>query len=153
MRRIFQTNFLLTAILFCIFGFGISGCGRNSPAKLEEVRIKSILINCRAFATDHDENYPSALADLHPKYSNLVSNLYSPPFEKHDNSPLPFHFRTGLKVGAKVDEPLVISPQTVKGKVNVGYLGGFIRRLELAEAQKILNQSGWSQSAPPIPAE
>ena len=130
----------------------MSGCGGKSPIKLEEIRVKSILINCRAFATDHDGNYPESLADLHPKYIDLVSNFYSPPFAKHDNTPRPFHFRRGLKVDAKVDEPLVISPHTVKGKVNVGYRGGFIRRLELAEAQRILTQPGWSQEAPPLAA-
>ena len=144
MMAVFRlTIFLLPALL-------LNGCGRNSPEKMEAARVRSILIGSRAYATDHEGEYPSSLTDLHPKYIALISSFYSPPREKRRESAEPFHYRSGLKVNSKVDEPLVISPRSVKGKVCVGYRGGFMRKVDVTKAQKLLNETGWSQSAPPL---
>lgn len=142
--RIFQIAVLfLTACL-------LSSCARRERNKLEHARVQAILIHCRAYATDHDGKYPPALADLHPKYINLVSNFYSPPHSAAEDKPQAYYYRPGLHVGAKIDEPLVVSPHVIKGKVNVGYLGGFIRKLPKEEAQKILGKPDWEQLAPPV---
>ena len=131
-------------------GLSLVSCGDSSRTKLEHARVKSILIYSRAYATEHNGKYPGALADLHPKYIDLVSNFYSPPQSETENQPQPYYYRPGLKVGSKIDEPLVVSPHVVKGMVNVGYLGGFIRQLEFEEVQKLLSQPGWVQKAPPL---
>jgi hypothetical protein len=127
----------------------LTGCGKSARNKIEEARVLSILVNCRAFATDHEGNYPKVLADLHPKYVDLVDVFYSPPYSVAEDKPQAYYYRTGLKVGALVDEPLVVSPHVIKGKVNVGYLGGFIRTLDKEEAERILKQPDWTQQAPP----
>lgn len=138
--------FAVVAIATCLFA--LSGCGNSSRSKMEHARVQSILIHCRAYATDNDGRYPTALADLYPKYINLITNFYSPPNSAAEDKPQAYYYRPGLNVGAKVDEPLVVSPHVVKGKVNVGYLGGFVRTLPKEDAQKILGGPNWVQQAP-----
>ncbi len=136
----------MLVLCFCL----LTGCGQGGRTKIEHARMLSILVNCRAFATDHEGDYPTVLADLHPKYVDLVDVFYSPPFSEAEDKPQVYYYRTGLKVGALVDEPLVVSPHVIKGMVNVGYLGGFIRKLDKEEAEKILKQPNWTQQAPPL---
>ena len=137
-------NFLFLVLVACF----LTSCGKGRRTKLEHARIETILLQSRAYATDHKDIYPTSLDDLYPKYIDLATIFYSPPQSEAEEVPQAYYFRTGLKVGAKMDEPLVVSPHVVRGKVNVGYIGGFIRKLEYEEAQKILTLNGWLQEAP-----
>lgn len=137
----------ILCLAMCSF---FTGCAGNKRNKLELARIQSILIHCRAYATDHNDRYPPNLSALHPKYINLTNNFYSPPHSAAEDKPQAYYYRPGLHVGAKIDEPLVVSPHVIKGKVNVGYLGGFIRRLPKEDAQKILGKPDWEQIAPAL---
>jgi len=133
-----------------LFAFALSACG-DSVNNLERVRILSIVVNCRAYATDHDGKYPEKLDDLHPRYIDLADNFYSPPRNETETEVQPYYYRPGLLVDSKIDEPMVVSPHVVKGKVNVGYRGGFIRKIDYTEAQKILADiPGWVRKAPPL---
>ncbi|MDF1816289.1 MAG: hypothetical protein P1V20_29085 [Verrucomicrobiales bacterium] len=138
----------LTLVFVCLVS--ITGCSGGKRKKLEHARVQTLLIHCRAYATDHNGNYPSGLTDLFPKYIQLASNFYSPPHNATDDLPQAYYYRPGLNVGAKVDEPLVVSPHVVKGKVNVGYVGGFVRTLDKEDAQKILAKPEWEQKAPSL---
>jgi len=146
--KLSRSIYRLAMILLC--SSLLTGCEQGNRTKIEHARVMSILVNCRAFATDHGGDYPALLADLHPKYIDLVEVFYSPPYSKAEDKAQVYYYRTGLKVGALVDEPLVVSPHVIKGKVNVGYLGGFVRNLDKEEAEKILKQPDWTQQAPPL---
>lgn len=142
---------LKTYLIFCLLGgaiFSLVGCGSSNRNNLEKARIDSIILNCRAYASDNDGNYPSKLGDLYPQYINLVANFYSPPQNEAEPEPQPYYYRPGLKASSNVDEPLVVSPHIIKGKVNVGYRGGAIRRLNYEEAEKVLSLPGWIKNAP-----
>lgn len=150
MKQRHPTARIITLSCLSVFGLLLlAGCGSGKRVQLEQARVHSILVNSRAFATDHEGSYPSNLADLHPRYIDLATNFYSPPNRAADQAKA-FYYRPGLKVGDKIDEPLVISPHVIKGKVSVGYLGGFVRKMEFEDAQKILGKGGWIQEAPPI---
>ena len=138
---------LICLILASVLAVFFVGCGAHSPKKTEKKRIQALILGSRAFATDNGGHYPGALSDLHPKYIGLISGFYSPRLTKTDKIQ-PFYYRPGLKVGAKVDEPIIVSPNSIKGKVNVGYLGGFIRQMTVGEAKKIVSNPDWVQSAP-----
>ncbi len=136
--------------LLLLLAFALAGCGGNGPKTQEKMRIHALLIASRAYATDHEGKYPEVLADLHPKYIDLASGFYSPPVDSKGDRLQPFHYRQGHRVGSKVDEPLIISPKVIRGKVSVGYLGGFIRQVELEFAQDLLSAPGWVQDVPAI---
>lgn len=138
-------------VLFCtLLGIILTsvGCRSASRNKLENARINSIIINSRAYASDNNGAYPTKLDDLYPKYINLVSNFYSPPQNEAEPDPQPYYYRPGLQVSSAVDEPIVVSPHVIKGKVNVGYRGGAIRRMSYEDAQKVLSLPGWIRTAP-----
>ena len=140
---------------FLVLGLGVlltsfTSCGSAARNKLEADRIKAILLLSRTYASDNSDKYPGKLADLHPKYISLSDNFYSPPLNESEPEPLPFYYRPGLTKDSKMDEPVVVSPHLVGGKVSVGYRGGAIRRMSYDDAQKILSLPGWLKSAPPL---
>ncbi len=143
-----QFGFLALLSVLCLV---LVGCGQSRRDQVELARMKSILLQSRAYATDHGNDYPGSLAELHPKYINEVSTLYSPPQLESETERQPYYYRLGLRVGTKVDEPMVISPHVIKGRVNVGYVGGFTRQLSFEETQQIISAGdmNWVQTAPP----
>ncbi|MEM6278399.1 MAG: hypothetical protein AAF733_02900 [Verrucomicrobiota bacterium] len=85
--------------------------------------LKSLLLASRAYAADHDGNFPSSLEELYPDYVDEKDCFVS---LNEAEEQLPFLYHPGLSNSADSKTPLVVDPHLRNGKRYVAYVGGHV---------------------------
>ena len=124
----------LIAIVLLIASPLFRSTAPRSPRIVAANNARLLLLGCRAFAGDHDENYPKTLDELYPDYVDDKELFFCDDKKGRREK---FIYLPGFNTTSQAREPIIVSPFAFpKNRVIVGYAGGHVVEERIPPASK-----------------